>query len=64
MKQKYAVIGHPIGHTMSPFIHKSLFELQGIEMEYFAFDIAPEKLGNEMNGVLGDLQGFNVTIPR
>ena len=32
MKQKYAVIGHPIGHTMSPFIHKSLFELQGIEM--------------------------------
>lgn len=63
MKQKYAVIGHPIGHTMSPFIHKSLFKLQGIEIEYSAFDIHPEKLADDMNGILGDLSGFNVTIP-
>ena len=26
-KRNFAVIGHPIGHTMSPFIHKRLFEL-------------------------------------
>ena len=24
-KKTYAVIGHPIGHTMSPFIHQRLF---------------------------------------
>ena len=30
-KKEYAVIGHPIGHTMSPFIHKRLFELAGID---------------------------------
>ena len=63
MRQRYAVIGHPIGHTMSPFIHKSLFKLQGIEVEYSVFDIHPEKLSDEINGVLDDLQGFNVTIP-
>ncbi len=29
--KKYAVIGHPIGHTMSPFIHERLFALKGID---------------------------------
>ena len=28
--KKFAVIGHPIGHTMSPFIHNRLFELSEI----------------------------------
>ena len=42
--KKFAVIGHPIGHTMSPFIHTRLFELQGVKAEYTKLDIAPEKL--------------------
>ena len=46
-KKKYAVIGHPIGHTMSPFIHKMLFDLAGIDAEYTALDIAPEALAGE-----------------
>lgn len=44
-KKTYAVIGHPIGHTMSPFIHNRLFELAGIDAEYSVLDIAPEDLG-------------------
>ena len=63
MSQKFAVIGHPIGHTMSPFIHKSLFAINGIEVEYQPLDIAPEKLSDEIGGVLAPLTGFNVTIP-
>ena len=63
MSQKFAVIGHPIGHTMSPFIHKSLFAINGIEVEYQPLDIEPEKLSDEIGGVLAPLTGFNVTIP-
>ena len=63
MAQKFAVIGHPIGHTMSPFIHKRLFELSGIDVEYSAIDIAPEDLENAISGQLSALDGFNVTIP-
>lgn len=63
MSQKFAVIGHPIGHTMSPFIHKSLFAINGIEVEYQPLDITPEKLSDEIGGVLAPLTGFNVTIP-
>ena len=43
--KKYAVIGHPIGHTMSPFIHTKLFELAGIDAVYTKLDVAPESLG-------------------
>ena len=42
--RKFAVIGHPIGHTMSPFIHKRLFELAGISGQYGIIDIAPQEL--------------------
>ena len=41
MKKQFAVIGHPIGHTMSPFIHSRLFELAGIEADYQVMDVAP-----------------------
>ena len=63
MKKRYAVIGHPIGHTMSPFIHKRLFELSGVEAEYFALDISPEELSAEYEKTLSKLDGYNITIP-
>ena len=62
MKKHYAVIGHPIGHTMSPFIHKRLFDLAGIDAEYTKLDIAPENLGEEYERTLKQLDGYNITI--
>ena len=59
----YAVIGHPIGHTMSPFIHKRLFDLAGIDADYTKFDIAPENLAAEYENTLKHLNGYNITIP-
>ena len=62
-KKHYAVIGHPIGHTMSPFIHKRLFDLAQIDAEYTKMDIAPEDLANEYERTLRQLDGYNITIP-
>lgn len=61
--KKYAVIGHPIGHTMSPFIHTRLFQLGDIEAEYTKIDIAPENLAQEYKNTLSKLDGYNITIP-
>lgn len=61
--KKYAVIGHPIGHTMSPFIHKRLFGLSGINAEYTALDISPENFSDEYEKTLKNLDGYNITIP-
>ena len=62
MSDKYAVIGHPIGHSMSPFIHKRLFGLSGKDFEYSSADIAPEDLESSIPR-LSRLSGFNITIP-
>ncbi len=59
--KKYAVIGHPIGHSLSPFIHKELFLLDHIDAEYIALDI--ENLDESYETKLLTLDGYNVTIP-
>ena len=62
-KKHYVVIGHPIGHTLSPFIHTRLLALSGIDGEYGVYDIAPEELDGKFKDTLSKLDGFNVTIP-
>lgn len=63
VKKQFAVIGHPIGHTMSPFIHNRLFALSGRAAEYRVLDIPPENLFSECEKTLPKLDGFNITIP-
>ena len=60
--KKYALIGHPLGHSLSPQIHTRLMELAGIEGSYELLDIPPEELKDRF-GRLGELDGFNATIP-
>lgn len=62
-KKHYGVIGHPIGHTLSPFIHTRLLSLSGIDGEYGVFDIAPQELDDRFADTLSKLDGFNATIP-
>ncbi len=56
----FAVIGHPIGHTMSPFIHKKLFELSGYSPIYEVLDV--ENVEGSL-AALRTFDGFNITIP-
>lgn len=64
MKTDYALIGYPLGHSVSPFIHAELFKLAGIkdECSYNLIEIKPEKL-EESYDFLKKLKGFNITIP-
>ena len=60
--EQYTLIGHPLGHSMSPFIHERLFAMAGRKAEYTLTDIAPEHL-LEKEPFLRSIQGFNITIP-
>lgn len=60
--EQYTLIGHPLGHSMSPFIHERLFALAGREASYTLTDLAPEQLPAAADS-LRQLQGFNITIP-
>lgn len=62
-KKHYGVIGHPIGHTLSPFIHTRLMQLSGIDGDYGVFDVAPDELPERFSAELSKLDGFNATIP-
>jgi len=58
------ILGHPVGHSLSPLMHNAAFRAQDIDMVYLAFDVLPEHLPSAIAGIrsLG-LRGVNVTIP-
>lgn len=57
---KAAVIGHPIGHTMSPFIHRRLFALESLPVTYQVLDVPDLTAALP---ALRELDCFNITIP-
>ncbi|MBQ8298053.1 MAG: shikimate dehydrogenase [Ruminococcus sp.] len=60
--KKFTLIGHPLGHSMSPMIHDGLFKLRGKASPYDLTDIAPEDLTSKAD-FLRSIDGFNITIP-
>lgn len=60
---KYAVLGHPIGHSRSPEIQNLLFEMTDYNGVYMAFDMPPEKLDDALPFFKEYFKGFNCTIP-
>lgn len=63
MSASYCLIGHPLGHSLSPYIHQRLFALSGREATYSLVDIAPENLAEDFPKLLSTIGGCNVTIP-
>jgi len=58
------LIGHPIKHSYSPFIHNVTFELKKLDYIYLPFDIPPSTLKTAVKGMIAlGIKGFNVTIP-
>ncbi len=60
--EKFGLIGYPLGHSMSPVIHRELFKINGIDASYELMQIHPDDLADGI-GTLMNFKGFNVTIP-
>ena len=60
--KNYALIGYPLGHSLSPQIHTRLLQLSGVEGGYEKLEIPPEELSGSFEKLEG-LSGFNITIP-
>jgi shikimate dehydrogenase len=62
--KRAGVIGHPLGHSISPAIFKAAFAAAGIDATYEAWDTEPELLEGRVHSLRGaDFLGANVTIP-
>ncbi len=58
------MIGHPIGHSLSPLMHNTAFELLRMDCVYLAFDVQPQSLAQALEGLVAlGVTGVNVTIP-
>ncbi len=60
----FFLLGHPVGHSLSPFMHNAAFKALGLEANYALLDVAP----GDMPRTLENLRaqgggGANVTIP-
>ncbi|MBR5235814.1 MAG: shikimate dehydrogenase [Clostridia bacterium] len=59
-----AILGNPVGHSLSPGLHCFLAEQMGVDLAYLAFSPERESLRAALDGALSmGFLGFNITAP-
>ncbi len=59
-----ALLGHPVGHSLSPRIQNAAFAALALDWAYVALDVPPERLEEALRGlVAAGFAGANVTAP-
>lgn len=63
--KRFALVGHPVGHSASPAMMRAAFESLGVACSYEAIDVPDEAALAGVIGALraGELEGLNVTLP-
>jgi shikimate dehydrogenase len=60
----YGVVGHPIDHSLSPFIHGMFAKETKQNLVYRLFDVEPARFRGELLRLFtSGLRGMNVTVP-
>jgi len=63
-ENKFALIGYPLGHSLSEVIHKSGFKSIGLDAKYDILETLPEDIVERVKMLKNsNYRGFNVTIP-
>lgn len=61
---KLGIIGHPLGHSLSPLLHAELLKSVGLTGEYRPYPLPSEELASGLNRLKAEqVRGLNVTIP-
>jgi shikimate dehydrogenase len=61
---QYGVVGHPIAHSWSPFIHGMFARATAQNLVYRLFDVSPDNFRREaLRLFAGGMRGLNVTLP-
>ena len=63
MTAKYAIIGDPVEHSLSPALHNAAFAALGIDARFEAIRVTRDGLGVALARLRADYAGFNVTTP-
>lgn len=58
------LMGNPVGHSISPFIHNTLADRLGINLVYTAFKVESGEVETAVKGAYAlGIKGMNVTVP-
>lgn len=61
---RYAVLGQPVAHSLSPRIHSLFAKQAGMTLSYEAIEVAPDQLSETLQRFHGEgWRGFNLTLP-
>lgn len=61
---KFGLLGYPLGHSLSAYIHKAGFKSLGLDYTYELLETPPENLVDRIKFLKSNnYAGFNVTIP-
>ncbi len=61
---RYAVLGHPIHHSLSPVIHAAFATQTGQHLSYEALDVTPEQFTTTLDRLPEEgYRGVNITVP-
>ena len=61
--RRCAVLGHPIGHSLSPALHRAGYRALGLDWSYEAYDVGADDLPGFVAGLDGSWRGLSLTMP-
>ncbi len=62
MSSRFGVLGSPIGHSLSPNLHRAVIERLGVDAVYERFDVTEESFPSFLEEHSG-WEGFSLTMP-
>ncbi|HEY0766708.1 MAG TPA: shikimate dehydrogenase [Steroidobacteraceae bacterium] len=61
---QYGLVGHPVGHSLSPFIHGMFARETAQDMSYRLYDVAPGEFRRHVRAFFAQGgRGLNITVP-
>ena len=64
LNKKFAVLGHPISHSLSPKIHQYFASQFGIHLDYQRIDVESKNFKKTLSDLRQEgYKGFNITLP-
>lgn len=63
MTQRYAVVGDPVAHSLSPLIHNAWLRAAGIDAHYDRIHLQSQDAARDIRALAADYSGLNITLP-
>ena len=64
MTERFAVLGQPVAHSLSPQIHESFAQQFGLSLSYEKLEVAPDQFAATLARLHAEgYRGLNVTLP-